>query len=249
MSDKNWDLYVDTRKLEFLPVVLASLGAFLFLAASRDFIFNDFEPPVWVTLLDVVSLGVFVITFAVTWLKWLRPGDAKIFLFMCFATVCLRPSVIATFDDTPATLVLCSVIFASGLIFLSRSYMIASQVLIVGSWSLVSWDQLFTPQYLVSLVMGLVTVGLAYWMYRTRLKALRRNFDLETRVEDLETIVPICSNCKKTRDQSGNWLSIEEYIESSESAQISHGVCPACKEELYGDVLERQRARDQAKAS
>lgn len=249
MSENNWKHFLDRNQLDFLPVMLASLGAFLLLSAFRDFVFDDFEPPVWITLLNVVSLAVFLIAFAVTLLKWLRPGDAKIFLLMCFAAVCLRPSVIAYVDNTPGTLVLCTVIFVSGLIFLTRPHMIASWVLIIGSWILATYENLFTAQYLVTLVIAFATLGLTYWMQRTRIKNLRQNFEVTMRVEELETIVPMCSNCKKTRDTEGNWLSMEEYIESAESAQISHGVCPDCKEELYGDTLRAHRAKKAAGAN
>ena len=80
MSENNWKHFLDRNQLDFMHVMLASLGAFLLLSAFRDFVFDDFEPPVWITLLNVVSLAVFLIAFAVTLLKWLRPGDAKIFL-------------------------------------------------------------------------------------------------------------------------------------------------------------------------
>jgi hypothetical protein len=50
----------------------------------------------------------------------------------------------------------------------------------------------------------------------------------------LQGILPICSRCKKVRDDKGYWNQVESYIESHSDAKISHGTCEECAEELYG---------------
>ena len=47
-------------------------------------------------------------------------------------------------------------------------------------------------------------------------------------VKTLSGMLPICSGCKKIRDDSGYWNRIESYIESHTGAQFSHGLCPDC---------------------
>jgi hypothetical protein len=49
----------------------------------------------------------------------------------------------------------------------------------------------------------------------------------------------MCSNCKKTRDHLGNWKRIEEYVEEQKAGLlVSHGICPECSKELYGEYLD-----------
>ena len=52
-------------------------------------------------------------------------------------------------------------------------------------------------------------------------------------VKTLQGFIPICSNCKKIRDDDGFWQRIEEYIQDRSNAQFSHGICPDCMKELY----------------
>lgn len=57
--------------------------------------------------------------------------------------------------------------------------------------------------------------------------------DLEaalSRVKQLEGIIPICSYCKKIRDDQDDWHRLEKYISDHSEAQFSHGICPACLE-------------------
>jgi len=53
-------------------------------------------------------------------------------------------------------------------------------------------------------------------------------------IKVLQGIIPICSACKKIRDDEGFWNQVEEYIESHSEAKFSHGLCQACMDELYG---------------
>ena len=54
-------------------------------------------------------------------------------------------------------------------------------------------------------------------------------------VKTLRGLLPICSSCKKIRNDSGYWQQIESYIETRSDAVFSHGFCPECLEKLYGD--------------
>ncbi len=50
-------------------------------------------------------------------------------------------------------------------------------------------------------------------------------------IKTLEGILPICSYCKKIRDEKGFWQSVERYVSRHSKAEFSHGVCPKCFEE------------------
>ena len=54
-------------------------------------------------------------------------------------------------------------------------------------------------------------------------------------VRTLQGLIPICSSCKKIRDDTGYWDQIENYIQLHSSATFSHSICPECLEKLYGN--------------
>lgn len=54
-------------------------------------------------------------------------------------------------------------------------------------------------------------------------------------IKTLKGIVPICSSCKKIRDDKGYWNILESYIQEHSEASFSHGMCPECSDKFYGD--------------
>jgi PAS domain-containing protein len=52
-------------------------------------------------------------------------------------------------------------------------------------------------------------------------------------VHTLSRLLPICAGCKRIRDATGRWLSMEAYVEGCSDVQLSHGICPDCKVRLY----------------
>ena len=59
---------------------------------------------------------------------------------------------------------------------------------------------------------------------------LRRALD---QIKTLRGIVPICSGCKKIRDDQGSWHQVEVYVHDHTEAEFSHGLCPECLKRLY----------------
>lgn len=57
-------------------------------------------------------------------------------------------------------------------------------------------------------------------------------------VKTLSGLLPICSHCHKIRDDQGHWRRIEAYIRDRTDPDFSHGICPACAQEHYGEYLE-----------
>ncbi|MBU1700290.1 MAG: GAF domain-containing protein, partial [Candidatus Eisenbacteria bacterium] len=49
-------------------------------------------------------------------------------------------------------------------------------------------------------------------------------------LDDLSVIYPICSYCKKVREKTGKWISVEKYVHDISGARPSHGICPQCYE-------------------
>ncbi len=52
-------------------------------------------------------------------------------------------------------------------------------------------------------------------------------------VKTLSGLLPMCSSCKKVRDDKGYWNQVNAYIRDHSDAEISHGLCPECAEKLY----------------
>ncbi|MBW2167247.1 MAG: hypothetical protein JRG74_14525 [Deltaproteobacteria bacterium] len=73
------------------------------------------------------------------------------------------------------------------------------------------------------------------------IKIRRLNTRLQQRINTLESFLPICSNCKRIRKprsdpkKMDSWEQIESYIGRHSDAVFSHGICPKCEEELYGN--------------
>ncbi len=55
------------------------------------------------------------------------------------------------------------------------------------------------------------------------------------KVKKLSGLLPICAQCKKIRDDKGYWNQVESYLQLHSEAVFSHGLCPDCSEEFYGN--------------
>ncbi len=58
-------------------------------------------------------------------------------------------------------------------------------------------------------------------------------------IKTLNGLLPICSCCKKIRDDNGYWNQIEVYIRDRSDADFSHGICPDCAKEVYPDHYKK----------
>lgn len=47
-------------------------------------------------------------------------------------------------------------------------------------------------------------------------------------IQSLTGLLPICSNCKKIRDDQGYWKQVEKYIQDHSDAKFTHSICPDC---------------------
>jgi phosphoserine phosphatase RsbU/P len=57
-------------------------------------------------------------------------------------------------------------------------------------------------------------------------------------IKTLRGIVPICSCCKKIRDDQGYWSQVEVYVRAHSEAEFSHGICPECIKNIYSEFAE-----------
>lgn len=65
-------------------------------------------------------------------------------------------------------------------------------------------------------------------------------------VKTLKGMLPICANCKKVRDDTGYWHQVDVYIRNHSEAEITHGICPECHEQLYPEYSKPPPGRGEA---
>jgi len=69
---------------------------------------------------------------------------------------------------------------------------------------------------------------------------IEQNNELRKAIEHIKTlqgIIPICSHCKKIRNDEGYWNQVEDYIAKYADVQFSHSICPDCMKIYYRDHL------------
>ena len=54
-----------------------------------------------------------------------------------------------------------------------------------------------------------------------------------TKIKVLQELLPVCSNCKKIRDDEGYWHEVTTYIHEHSDIEFTHSICPECKKQLY----------------
>ncbi|HYC71576.1 MAG TPA: response regulator [Opitutaceae bacterium] len=74
---------------------------------------------------------------------------------------------------------------------------------------------------------------------RARLHVAARILEFTRKVRQLEEFLPMCSYCKKIRDDRNFWGRVEDYINSLTGAKLSHSICPDCYDRV---VVPEMRA-------
>lgn len=91
-------------------------------------------------------------------------------------------------------------------------------------------------KYLYEILVGLAILSMIL-IFLTKIMHLNRS--LQKALSDVKTLqgfIPICSSCKKIRDDKGYWNQVESYINTHSGAKFSHGYCPHCYEKELGKI-------------
>ena len=89
-----------------------------------------------------------------------------------------------------------------------------------------------------------VRVGVGVQMLALQKALAERVEELEaalSQVKQLQGILPICSYCKKVRDDQNYWQQVESYISDHADVQFSHGICPDCYERVIREFEEKKQ--------
>jgi len=73
-------------------------------------------------------------------------------------------------------------------------------------------------------------------LIRQLAEALSEKDRLIRELKILRSLLPICSGCKRIRDENGKWWPIDLYVERQTQSRITHTICPDCKDVLYPDL-------------
>jgi hypothetical protein len=84
-----------------------------------------------------------------------------------------------------------------------------------------------------------ITVLLSFALIIDR--TAKQTRELTKEVNLLEGLLPICSFCKKIRDDSNNWQPMEKYISERTEATFTHGLCPDCAARHYGNIYKNEK--------
>ncbi len=73
------------------------------------------------------------------------------------------------------------------------------------------------------------------------LKRLRGELQAaQAEVKTLQGFLPICTSCKKIRDDQGYWNQIEQYFHAHTGVGFTHSICPDCLKNLYPDLYPKK---------
>jgi len=70
----------------------------------------------------------------------------------------------------------------------------------------------------------------------TLAEALAEKERLLKEIKVLQNLLPICSGCKRIRDENGNWWPLDAYVKSHTDTQFTHTMCTDCKGVFYPEL-------------
>lgn len=140
-----------------------------------------------------------------------------------------------------------------GLFLASWGFVLLGEVLFCMVYLDLLRDNVFTANFMHVATLGASLVWSFSLTRQIKINAKRQREILEHRVaertEELETalkevktlegLLPVCSNCKKIRDDEGAWHGMEAYVSAHTGADFSHGICPDCVTALYPEYDRR----------
>jgi hypothetical protein len=66
--------------------------------------------------------------------------------------------------------------------------------------------------------------------------------EAEADIHTLEGLIPICSYCKKIRDDTGYWDRVESFLKARTKADFTHGICPECYDRVVAEAEQMRMA-------
>ena len=83
-----------------------------------------------------------------------------------------------------------------------------------------------------------VTKPIDFDQLAARLRVAERILGLQAEVSRLQVLLPICSYCKRIRNDDGSWQDLDMYVAERGDTALSHGICPRCYQSRVVPELE-----------
>jgi len=71
-------------------------------------------------------------------------------------------------------------------------------------------------------------------------KALAEKEKLLKDIKMLRELLPICSGCKRIRDDQNKWWPIDAYVRKHTDSDFTHTICPDCKDVFYPELAKQR---------
>jgi hypothetical protein len=131
-----------------------------------------------------------------------------------------------------------SVFFTEALVMLFLSYLPSTTLLKVALLDAMMLSIIIFP----SLFLLVLRPMQDYLKQRTLIEKEREKLIIElqnalTEIKILKGLIPICTWCKNIRDDNGDWIKIESYIEEHSEAEFTHGICLTCAKKEFPEYL------------
>ncbi|MFP4364104.1 MAG: hypothetical protein ACLFR1_09565 [Spirochaetia bacterium] len=82
-----------------------------------------------------------------------------------------------------------------------------------------------------------IFVGLYLGKYRDLKRKIaeldKSKIELQERLKRLDSLLPICSACKKVRVEGDSWIRIEDFLQKQADMKFTHTMCPDCEQDFY----------------
>ncbi|HEY3400875.1 MAG TPA: hypothetical protein VGK03_09615 [Geothrix sp.] len=101
---------------------------------------------------------------------------------------------------------------------------------------LAGWRREVLQELMELFLFTCLTLAASWVIYRAWVRQQIAHDELEKLLAAVKTLggmVPICSHCKKIRDDKGYWNQIEAYLAEHTDAEFTHGICPDCAKEVF----------------
>ncbi|WP_243303627.1 hypothetical protein [Geothrix oryzisoli] len=101
---------------------------------------------------------------------------------------------------------------------------------------LADWRRDVAQEILEVLLFIGLTLAASWMVHRAWVRQQAAHARLEALLSEVKTLggmLPICSHCKKIRDDKGYWNQIEAYLNEHTAAEFTHGICPDCAKEVF----------------
>lgn len=100
------------------------------------------------------------------------------------------------------------------------------------------------PKYIaglemIPLALGILISSIALQKSQEIIKFVIKSSEI-SKLKYINKMLPICANCKKIRDNEGNWVQIEDYLLNHSEIRFSHGYCPDCGKKVLSEIDDKK---------